>query len=161
MPKLIYIYFVWGGQYFVYWIIALTILLVCVALLIWLKKKIVRPGFQEVLNECMDSVMSNDFTNELQNPQSSNQELVKEVDRLRRQLEALEGLMDRLDVKMAKMLNVSSKIATTRYNDSQRTERGAICEAFDSGQSISEIAQRYHKAKGEVELILNLRRHLN
>ncbi|MGI6711694.1 MAG: hypothetical protein ACOX4L_03015 [Bacillota bacterium] len=161
MPKLIYVYFVWGGQYFVYWIIALTILLVCVALLIWLKKKILHPGFQEVLNGCMDSVMSNSFKNELQNPQSSNQELVKEVDRLRRQLEALEGLMDRLDVKMAKMLNVSSKTAATRYNDSQRTEHGAICEAFDSGQSISEIAQRYHKAKGEVELVLNLRRHLN
>ncbi|TDA69400.1 MAG: hypothetical protein D9V47_05760 [Clostridia bacterium] len=39
----------------------------------------------------------------------------------------------------------------------EKDQLSAICQAFESGKTITEIAREFQRGKGEVELILNLR----
>lgn len=155
MPKLIYIYFAWGQEYVIYWVIALGVILGSLGCLFWLKKYVKPVKNKEDFNQYLEknlksiSLLSQD-SQDSEKMMSEIENINKQVDVFRNQIKNMESKINRLDVIAAEKEN--------KIIDKQLIQRGTIYEAFDSGMSITEIAREFNKDKGEIELVLNLRK---
>lgn len=145
MPKLIYINFAWGQEYVFYWLAVLALIVSSSGFLIWIKRRFHRPDFNQVFEETMNEISGNSVPTD------------NRITRMQQQLTELKDLVRMLDNRLIKLTEHTEKQKDTMPINSHHF----IYQAFDSGQSIPEIARTLNKDLGEIELILNLRKHLS
>lgn len=112
-----------------------------VVLFFWLKKYLKRPAFDQILDICLKK----EVPQVLPSPEASM--IGPQIDSIRQQLKEL-GTMIQAEKQVSEL---PSQGKAGLYDE--------IYHAFDSGKTVGEIAHIMNKNTGEVELILNLRKH--
>jgi len=135
MPELIHILFC----------LVLTFVLTVGGLCYWVTRFLKQPPFEELLGEKIGA-RSNAVPDPVLNKTETLNFFFNET--LHRQL------------KDETTKRIDTGLGLTRPQQ-QISKIDAIYEAFDSGKTVEEIAQSLNHNKGEVELILNLRKHWN
>lgn len=88
---------------------------------------------------------------------SSGQEIASLREEIRASLASLEHRLEALTTAQSEPKSGVHVSFAQALVAAEKDQLGAIYQAFESGKSITEIAQEFQRGKGEIELILNLR----
>ncbi len=93
---------------------------------------------------------------------NANSELEEQLAAVADTLNLLQKRLDRWDETVKKLAKQSELTFENTLSDvNQMTLFDDIYAAFDQGKSVTEIAREYNRGKGEIELILSLRKQNN
>ncbi len=99
------------------------------------------------------------FQDELEAQTSEEVQLDVRLGNLENQLQQLIAINIQLNERL-KWVEGQMGVALSRgtFGDRKATTEEQVCQAFEQGKTVSELAHQFGRSKGEIELMLNLRR---
>ncbi|MDA8097520.1 MAG: hypothetical protein RDV00_10325 [Clostridia bacterium] len=99
------------------------------------------------------------FREELDVQASEEVQLDVRLQNLENQLQQLIAINIQLNERL-KWVEGQMGVALSRgtFGDRKATTEEQVCQAFEQGKTVSELAHQFGRSKGEIELMLNLRR---
>lgn len=136
---------------FIYIIFFLQIIIFIFLLLLFKNKKYINPEFLTKEEMSLYRESQEEFLKELHNITESS------VSQIEEKLQELKKILSLVE-KETQKLSILSKPISSQSETKIEGKNSRIYELQDKGWSISEIAKEVGLSKGEVELILNLRK---